>query len=185
MTSQAVDYDALEASKRIGEITGNVLNQAILWSLKHDDLPALWLCAPGLAEDHEDYVLGGSTELGWLGHFMKKSTRLERFGIRGLNVFGSCSGQSVDRFFEDVGRCSHIKQMNLVSADLPAILHKIGPAMKSNIITHWSMEECNMGVPEATFLFNAFRDMKSLQDLGIDGSAIQHHWNNDLMAGCI
>ena len=186
MMSQAVDYDALEASTSIEEITENMRNQNILQSLKHDYLPALWLCAPALAEDDEDYVLGGSTELGWLGHFVKKSTHLESFGVHGLNIFDNCSGESVDRFFEELGRCSHIKKMNFVNANLAEIVYKLGPAMKNSTIIHWSSLECFVGVPEATFLFDTFRDMKSLGDLCIDGcGAIQNDLNDDAMAGCI
>ncbi|EJK58484.1 hypothetical protein THAOC_21383, partial [Thalassiosira oceanica] len=78
MSSQAVDYDDLEATTNIEEITGDELNQNTLRSLKKDELSSLWLCARGLApdvyEDGEYYELGSSKELGWLGHFMKKST---------------------------------------------------------------------------------------------------------------
>ena len=165
MSAREVDYDALVATTSVEEITENERNRDILRSLKNDELPALWLCAPHLAEDPEDYVPGDSTDLGWLGHFVEKSTRLERFGIHGRrNIFGSCSGQSVDRFFEDLGRCSHIKKMNFVETDLADFIYKLSPAIKSNNITHWSMEGCDVGVPEANLLFNTFRDMNSLME---------------------
>ncbi|EJK71945.1 hypothetical protein THAOC_06569, partial [Thalassiosira oceanica] len=48
----------------------------------------------------KEYQLGSSRELDWLGHFAKKSTRLESIGI--LGAFGNCSGHSVDRFLNDL-----------------------------------------------------------------------------------
>ena len=189
MSYQAVDYDALAASMSIDEITENERNRDILRSLKNDELPALCLCAPDLAEDHGDYVLGSrSTELGWLGHFVKKSTRLESFGIHGDGIFDDCSEQSVERFFGDLGLCNHIEKMNFIGIDLNEIIYKLGPAIKSNNITHWSMKECYIGVPGATFLFNTFRDMNSLEELWIDCGDEEEGFSDlddDIMAGCI
>ena len=167
MSSHEVDYDALGATTSVEEITENERNRDILRSLKDDNLPALWICAPDLANDHEDYVLGGSKELSWLGHFAKKSTCLERFGILGGAIFDSCSEKSVDRFFEDLGLCNHIKKMDFAAINLDEIIYKLGPAMKNNNITHWSMEGCQLEVLGANLLFNTFRDMNSLEDLCI------------------
>ena len=44
---------------------------------------------------------GRSAELGWLGHFAKKSARLEEFHISG-HAFENCSKQSVNEFMEDI-----------------------------------------------------------------------------------
>ena len=113
-------------------------------------------------------VAASSKELGWLGHFVKKSTRLERFCIHGLNIFDGCSEQSVDRFFEDLGSCNHIKKMNFTATDLAEIIYKLGPAMKNNGITRLYMKEWYLGIQEIDYLFNAFRDMNSLEDLCFD-----------------
>ena len=112
MSSQAVDCDALVTTTSVEEITDEVFNLGTLRSLKNDDLPALYLCKPGLATVHTDYLLGdsGSAELGWLGHFVKKSTCLESFGILGEGIFDGCSKQSVDRFFEDLGKTITLKR---------------------------------------------------------------------------
>jgi len=189
MSSQAVDYAALEASTSVEEITENWSNRDILRSLKNDDLSALWLCAPDLADDYEDYVLCGSPELGWLGHFVTKSTRLESFGIHGREIFYNCSERSVERFFEDLGGCSHIKKIHFAITDLAGIIYKLGNAIKSNSITHWSMDGCFLGIPEATFLFNTFRDdMNSLEELHIDcddGDEGLNDLDDNVMAGCI
>ena len=71
MTSPAVDYDTLAATTSVEEMTDNKSNQDVLRSLKNDERTALWLCAPGLADDPGDFVLRNSEELGWLGHFVK------------------------------------------------------------------------------------------------------------------
>ncbi|EJK54191.1 hypothetical protein THAOC_26243, partial [Thalassiosira oceanica] len=104
MSSQAVDCNALEATASIEDITGNEQNRDILRSLQNDEISALWLCRPDLSEDYEDYELGSSRELDWLGHFVKKSTRLECVGVWGSGAFGNCSGHSVDRFLDDLGQ---------------------------------------------------------------------------------
>ncbi|EJK71013.1 hypothetical protein THAOC_07586, partial [Thalassiosira oceanica] len=88
-SSQPVDYDTL-ATTSIKEITEDGTNQDILRSLKKDELSTLWLSAPGLATDVGEYELkycsDESLELGWLGHFMKKSKRLESFVIDGGDI---------------------------------------------------------------------------------------------------
>ena len=160
MSSQEIDYDALAATTSVEEITENELNWDILQSLKNDKLRALCLSTPDPANDHGDYVVGGSAELGWLGHFAKKSTHLEGFDMNGTEIFISCTVQSVERFFEDLGMCNHIKKMNFAATDLDEIIYKLGPAMKNNKITHWSVDECYMGVPEVNHMFKTFRDMK-------------------------
>ena len=188
MSSREVDYDALAVTTSVEEIADDEDNWDTLRSLKNDDLPALWLCAPGLAEDHGDYVLRGSTELGWLGHFVKKSTRLESFGIHGHNIFDRCSEQSVERFFGDLGLCNHIKKMEFIRTDLDGIFYKLGPVMKNNNMTDFSVKECCMGVPGTTFLFNTLRDMNSLEELCIDCGEGEEGFNgldDGIMTGCI
>ncbi|EJK76484.1 hypothetical protein THAOC_01751 [Thalassiosira oceanica] len=185
MSSQAVDCNALEATTSIEDITGNERNRDILRALKNDELSQLCLCRPDLSEYDVDYGLGSSRELDWLGHFAKKSTRLESVGISGDDTFGNCSGHSVDRFLDELGKCKHIKKMPFSGADLAEIIDKLGPAMKSNNFTHIFVEECQLGVPEANFLFNTFRDMNSLEELCIDCEGDLAHLNDGDMAGCI
>ncbi|EJK66635.1 hypothetical protein THAOC_12429, partial [Thalassiosira oceanica] len=181
-SSQAVDCNALEATTSFEDITGNEHNQDILRTLKNDRLSELWLCRPDLSKGEEDYGLGSSRELDWLGHFTKKSTRLESVGIFGDDTFVNCSGHSVDRFLDDLGKCNHIKKMHFTGTDLAEIIDKLGPAMKNNCRTH-------LGVPEATFLFNTFGNMSSLEELNIEGDDGEENdlanLNDDDMAGCI
>ncbi|EJK43947.1 hypothetical protein THAOC_37559 [Thalassiosira oceanica] len=186
MSSPEVDYNALEATTSIEEMTGYELNQNTLRSLKNDELPSLCLYSEGVAMVAGEYELFSSTELGWLGHFMKKSTRLERFGICGLLIFDNCSEQSVDRFLDELGKCNHIQQMNFSGFELDQIIYKLGPAMISNNITHLDVEGCYMGVPEAIFLFNTLRDMSSLEELWISWELDDARGPNDaIMAECI
>ncbi|EJK51647.1 hypothetical protein THAOC_29163 [Thalassiosira oceanica] len=185
MSSQAVDCNALEATTSIEEITGNEQNQDILRALKNDEISQLWLCRPDLSEDIEDYGLGSSRELDWLGHFAKKGTRLESVGIYGDDTFVNCSGHSVDRFLDDLGECNHIKKLSFSGTNLAEIIDKLGPAMKSNNFTHIMAEACHMGVPETTLLFNTFGDMNSLEELDIDCEEDLANLNDDDMAGCI
>ncbi|EJK54169.1 hypothetical protein THAOC_26268 [Thalassiosira oceanica] len=165
MSSQGVDYDTLEATTSIEEITEDTI----------------------LAAEHGDYVLDGSTEeLGWLGHFMKKSTRLNEFRISGGDALVSCSGQSVDKFIGDLSKCNHIQKMTFAYTDLAEIIYKLGPAMINDNITQLTVEGCFLGVPEATFLFNTFRDMNSLEELCIDcDDGFEHDLNDVTVAGCI
>ena len=181
MSSQEVDYDALVATTSVEEITEDKCNWFVLRLLKNDNLRDLWLRTSDLADDPGDYVIGGSTELGWLGHFAKKSTELEEFGINGNSIFDSCSGQSVDRFFEDLGMCNHIKKMNFDGTNLDEIINNLGPAIKSNNITHWCSTGCYLGAPGVNHLFDTFRDMNSLEELCFDDGGT----NDGVMAGCI
>ncbi|EJK47373.1 hypothetical protein THAOC_33908 [Thalassiosira oceanica] len=105
MSSQAVDCDALEATTSIEEITENDYNWDTLRSLQNDELSDLWLCSEDMATGIcGEYELGSSRELEWLGHFAKKSTHLESVGIYGDHAFVNCSGQSVDRFLDDLSQ---------------------------------------------------------------------------------
>ncbi|EJK78112.1 hypothetical protein THAOC_00004 [Thalassiosira oceanica] len=186
MSSQeAADCNALEATTSIEEITEDEQNRDILSSLQNDEVSELWLCRPGLATEYEDYELSNSRELDWLGHFVKKSTRLESVSIFGDDTFCNCSGHSVDRFFDDLGKCNHIKKMHFLGTDLAEIIDKLDGAMTSNNFTHFFVEECHLGVPEATFLFNTFRDMNSLEELYIDCEKDLANLNDGDMAGCI
>ena len=189
MSSQAVDYDALEASTSIEEITENEFYQDTLRSLKNDDLPALFLCTQGVAVEGEGLghiTFDSSRELDWLGHFARKSTCLNEFGMYGMEIFDRCSGQSVDKFFENLGRCNHIEKMRFDDTDLAGFIYKLGPVMKNNNITQWTSDGCFLGVPEAKILFNTFRDTNSLEKLYItsDGLALDE-LDDDVMAGCI
>ena len=142
--SLAVDYDALEATTSIEDIAEDELNRDTLRRLLRDDntnLSSLCLCNefdqdswPG------DYCPGSSEELGWLGHFAKKSTHLNEFTFSGGDIFRNCSKQSVGRFFEDIGRCNHEK-MYFTSTGLAEIIHKLEPIMKKDIVTVFSVEE--------------------------------------------
>ncbi|EJK47152.1 hypothetical protein THAOC_34152 [Thalassiosira oceanica] len=185
MSSQAVDCNALEATTSVEDITGNEHNRDILRALQNDELSQLWLCRPDLATEFEDYGLGSSRELDWLGHFVKKSTGLKSVGIFGSGTFGNCSGHSVDRFLDDLGKCNQIKNMTFSGANLAEIMYKLGPAMKNNNFTHIFVEACQLGVPEATFLFNTFGDMNSLEELDIDCEEDLANLNDDDMEGCI
>ncbi|EJK52483.1 hypothetical protein THAOC_28230 [Thalassiosira oceanica] len=190
MSSPSVNYDALEAKTSIEEITENELNQRTLQRLRNDDLTYLFF---GGAEDQNymsNYILGSSTELGWLGHFMKKSTRLNRFGIVAGDIFDICSMQSVDRFLEDLSKCIHIKARVFAFVDLAEIIYKLKDAITYNI-TGLIVESCYLGVPETTFLFNTLRDVNNLEELCIncdsedaDGS-LSDMLDDDFMAKCI
>ncbi|EJK47108.1 hypothetical protein THAOC_34196 [Thalassiosira oceanica] len=192
MSSQeaAVDCNALEATTSIEDITGNERNRDFLRALQNDGISALWLCRPGeTTGDYEEFELGSSKELYWLGHFTKKSTYLDSIGIFGSDAFGNCSGHSVNRFLDDLGKCNHIKMMYFTSTDdLAEIIYKLGPAMTNNSITHFEVDGCHLGVPEATFLFNTFGDMNSLKELFIDchdEQGVLTNLNDGDMAGCI
>ena len=171
-SSRAVDYDALAATTSIKDMVEDELNRWTLASLKQDDkhydyLSRLRLCSEDNAVNHGDYHPGSSEELGWLGHFAKKSAHLEEIEIYGSNIFKYCSTQSVDEFFEDLGTCSLIETFFLIFTDLTEIIHKLGPVMKNNDITHWYMDGCYLGAADANDLFNNFRYMKSLEVLYI------------------
>ena len=187
ITTETVDYDALAATTSIEEITGNENSRDTLRSLKNDNLAALWLCASGFGGyDVGDYQPNSSEELGWLGHFTKKSARLEQFGMCGSNIFKKCSKQSIDRFFEDLGKCNHIKKMDFFDVDLAEFIGTLGPAIKNGNITNWDMNECYLGVPRvANHLFNTFRDMKSLKELSITYEDNRSWLEDDIMAECI
>ena len=183
------DYDALAATMSIEDMAEDGLNQATLRSLKDDDadLCHLGLCSEDMAGELGDYYPGSSEELGWLGHFAKKSTHLITFGLCGDDIFKNCSQQSVERFFQDIGQCNRIKKMHCWYTDMSDIIEKLGPVVENNDITHWDMQDCILGVPGASYLFNAFQNMKSLKELSIcyDDEDVDHGVDDDIMSGCI
>ena len=188
-SSKTADYDALVATTSIADITENEDNQNILRLLRDDDarLSRLRLRSDDIAVEYwtcDDYHPGSSAELGWLGHFAKTSTHLDNFTLFGGDIFSRCSEQSVVRFFQDIGKCIHIREMYFICTDLTAIIDKLGGVMKkSDNITHWLAEECDLGVDELNFLFNVFRDMENLEELSIDNG--DRILDDDAMAGGI
>ena len=187
--SAKTDYYALEATTKIEDMVEDELCQDTLRSLKYDDLDYLRIVAEdtrthGLLLEHGDYHPSSDEELGWLGHFIKKSSNLEFLGMHGKDIrddiFSNCSKQSIDKCFEDIGKCNNIKRMEFERANLAPIFSKLVPAIKNKCITRWAVEECNMGVAEVNMLFNAFRDMKHLQDLCIS----YRHWDDDSNHSC-
>ncbi|EJK44366.1 hypothetical protein THAOC_37097, partial [Thalassiosira oceanica] len=168
------DYDALAATTSAEDITEDVgMNQDTLQSLRDDDanLLHLRLCSGEIAEGYcneGDYFPGSSEELGWLGHFAKKSTRLQNLILVGSDIFKNCSKYSVDRFFEDLGRCNHIKNMQ-ISTDLEVVA-KLGPAMRNNDITDFIAEGSYMGCSEVDSLFKTLGEIQSLEKLIMKGA---------------
>ncbi|EJK64254.1 hypothetical protein THAOC_15029, partial [Thalassiosira oceanica] len=195
MSSQAVDCNALEATTSIEEITENERNRDILLRLQCDELSALWLCRPDLSEDDEDYGLGSSRELDWLGHFAKKSTRLESFGIMG-DTFVNCSGHSVDRFLDDLGKDCHLgvpeanflfntfgdmssleelciecegDLANLNDGDMAGCIPSIAACtgMRSLVLTY-----LNLGTNSCAALRGVFPRMANLRELVLSGNSL-------------
>ena len=107
-SSRAVDYDALSKTTRIIDITDDARNQKIIQSLILGNPSRLRICEE--AYNGREYRPGSSEELGWLGHFAKESANFEEFGIRGSDAFYKCSDQSVNEFFEDLGKCNRIRK---------------------------------------------------------------------------
>ena len=131
--SMPTDYYALEATAKIKDMVEDELCQDTLRSLKYDDLSYLRIVAEdtstyGLLCDHGDYHPSSSEELGWLGHFIKKSSNLEFVEMTGKDIlddiFSNCSEKSIAAFFEDVGRCNHIERINFIRTNLAPILSK-------------------------------------------------------------
>ena len=196
MTSSTTEdcyNDALAATASIENITEDEVHRETLRLLRDDDsrLSHLTLCGTfcgaelcTYADSTGDYSPGSSEELGWLGLYAKKSTHLEKFGMYGRDIFKSCSKQSVDRFFEDLRKCNHFREINFVDVDLAEFIETLGP--KNGNITHWNLEDCILGVPGANYLSNAFQTMKSLKELYIHyDDDIDHGVDDDIMAGCI
>ena len=103
----------------------------------------------------------------------------------GSDIFRNCSEQSIDRFFEDLGICNRIRKLNFDSSnDLTEIIRKLEPVIKNNNITHWSSDACDLVETDASHIFNAFRDMKGLEELSIRCDD-DHDLNDGFMAGCI
>ena len=190
--SSSVDYDALEATTSIEDITEDELNRDTLRSLRDDDgdTSRLRLCSEEYADEPGEYHPGhpgGSEELGWLGHYAKKSAHLEEFEIGpGDGIFRNCSEQSVVRFFQDIGRNDRIQSLIFTCTELFGVIYKLIPAMNENNITRFYLDSCYLGVSDTKLLFNAFRGMKSLEELGIsDQQDSDYDLDDDAMAECI
>ena len=155
-----------------------------------DDDNLSYLCIG--EEDEEalsgEYHPGSSEELGWLGHFAKKSSHLDTIQFLGGDIFKNCSKESVGRFFEDITRCNRIKKMYFSGTDLTDTICNLENVMKNNSIsniTRLSVEECYLGVPEAHSLFNIIRGMRKLEILSINCEDVDHGLDDDIMAGYI
>jgi len=189
--SKKTDYDALEATTRIEDITNDEVNQDTLQSLKDDDgeLCRLSLVSEDVV-DEGDYHPKSSEELGWLGHFAKKSAHLDGLYVFGSTrkIFENCSEQSIDRFFEVLGSCNKIKRVKVIHTDLADIISKLGPSMNKNI-TRWDIDDCYLGAVEVNQLFTAFQGMKNLEGVDLnyidDEDAIYRDVDDDIMARCI
>ena len=153
-----LDYDALEATTSIEDITEDELNRDTLRSLRDDDgdTSRLRLCSEEYADEPGEYHPGhpgGSEELGWLGHYAKKSTHLEEFEIGpGDGIFRNCSEQSVIRFFQDIGRNDCIQSLIFTCTELFGVIYKLIPAMNENNITRFYLDSCYLGALGRGFL---------------------------------
>ena len=175
------------------DITDDAHNQEIIRLLRDDD--AEFVCLRICEEEFDEEAIGdydyfprSDRELGWLGHFAKKSTHLRQLDFYYHDVFANCSEQSVNRFFEDLSKCNHIKEIKLIHADFEEIIYKLVPAMRNNSIAHLSLEECHMESPETKYLFDAFTgDMNRLEGLSIDNMNSMGCFvvDDGVMAGCI
>ena len=186
-------YDANAGTTSIEEITEVELHRETLRLLRDDDsrLSHLCICEKNSVGESGECHPGSNEELGWLGHFAKKSTHLDEFTFYGnrssKGVFEHCSKQSVHRFIEDLGKCNYIRKMNFLDTDLSDIIYKLVSVMKHKNITHWVTNECELGVPEAHFMFNTFRGMKNLEvlSLGCNDFGDGYGLGDDIAAGCI
>ncbi|EJK67454.1 hypothetical protein THAOC_11507, partial [Thalassiosira oceanica] len=192
--TKTLNVDALAQTMSIDDMAEDELNRGTLRLLRDDDasLPHLRLWGTGEdAQEHGDYHPGSSEELSWLGHFAKRSTHLKTIHFLWAGIFEKCSEQSIDRFFEDLGRCHHVKTMRFDDADLTEFVDKLGPVVKNNDITNFFSDGSYLGVSEANALFNTFSDMKSLEDLWISydnydfGDDSDNDLDDDIMARCI
>mmetsp|Transcript_22501 Transcript_22501/g.53080 ORF Transcript_22501/g.53080 Transcript_22501/m.53080 type:complete len:541 (+) Transcript_22501:195-1817(+) len=200
--ANAPDYDALVATTNVEDMTEDEDNRYILQLMMDDDgdFSGLCLCSESNAmDDYDEYHPKSSEELGWVGHFAKKSTHLEEFGLSGSDdeIFSNCSKQSVDRFIDDIGKCNHIKKLKFnYRNDLPALFRKMGPVMTNSNIKHYHVGDCDLGAEQLYFLFSVFRDIKSLEaltfaysnDYDHDSSANYGHVldaSDIIKAGCI
>ena len=185
-SSKITNYDALEATTSIESITANEGNLTVLRLLRDDDGDLTRLCICDEAYDRGEYHPKSSEELGWLGHFAKKSAHLEELGLNGEDAFYNCSQQSVDRFFEDIGQCTRIRTLNFTwRNDLPEIMHMLESAIENNNIKHWYSVECYLDETGAKYIFNSLRDMLGLENLIICSADEDHDLNDGIMAGCI
>lgn len=53
--------------------------------------------------------------------------------MSGSDIFCDCSEQSVDEFFEQLGKCNHINRMDFSFTDLSEIIHKLKPGKCWNV----------------------------------------------------
>ncbi|EJK58556.1 hypothetical protein THAOC_21311 [Thalassiosira oceanica] len=110
---------------------------------------------------------------------------------RNMATTVQCSEQSIDRFFEDLGRCCHVKKLRFDDADLTEFVDKLGPVVTNNDITNFFSDGSYLGVSEVNALFNTFSDMKSLEHLEISydhydiGDDSDNDLDDDIMARCI
>ncbi|EJK56015.1 hypothetical protein THAOC_24174 [Thalassiosira oceanica] len=116
------------------------------------------------------------------GVFPRMAT-LRELVLRGNSLDDDCTRLLA----QGLSDCNQIQWAT--AADTPWIDSlTLGPAMKSNNFTHFVVEGCYLGVPEATFLFNTFVDMNSLEELLIDGEeegGVLAHLNDGDIAGYI
>lgn len=186
-SSNPVDYYyALEATTRVEDITEDEGNQETLRSLKDGGCYHLDICSRDIFGEDSDFDPRSSEELGWLGHFAKKSVHLDQIGFCGSDIFNNCSEQSVKRFFDDIGKCNRIKQLYIVETDLNEIIDKLDAVINNNSenITHLCSHRCNLEVPTAKHLFNFFRGMRSLQEISVSNDEVDG-LDDDDMAVCI
>ena len=193
-SNETLDFDALAQTTNIEDMAEDELNRGTLRLLKNNDARLSHLRLWGAQEDPEecgDYHPGSSEELGWLGHFAKKSTHLHQFSLGGSDVFINCTEQSVDGFLEDLGNCNHITKMTFDDIDLTKIAYKLGPVTSSKEISRFIADRCYMGALEANSLLNVFGDMTTLEELSISydhydvGDDSGNDLDDDIMARCI
>ena len=116
---EGYDYDAAASTIKIDDITSDKYNREILRKLKENDpgYVSLVVSKEGVARGCNEYEVEGARDLGWLGYFIGKNTKLQKLILRDT-AFGPILARYIETFCRGVNSNRSIQEIVFVSINL-------------------------------------------------------------------
>ena len=102
-------YDALETSVRLKDITSCSRNRAVLHRIKNSDPGLTCLYMLDEPEDEDEFIVREGDDLGWLGYFIGRNETLKSLYVYYLPT----NRDQVEKFFFGVQRNKSIKAVDI------------------------------------------------------------------------
>ena len=146
MAESNTNYAALADTIKINDITSNNVNRDILQCLK-DDKPFETLCihpgppSAGTSQDYYDYIPEDGEDIGWLGYYIGRNTKLHK-----LHFSKIIDNES---FYKEMSRNNYMQKININNLDMSdgKMIHNLDYFFKTNQnLSEFQIVRCQFGI---------------------------------------